>query len=194
MSEKSAFAKTGLRMTRNKRASDACPSRPRQAAATPVLPKPLAPRVVSSRSSTSTTGGVVIFSKMSCATRSPCFTGSERNTGRDAASVRSAASRKRVPLSAHTCEVQVTVVKEDDAHGASVVEVHNARADVDEVLPRQPRARGHPRVRARRNRNLQVRLHQRLAARRHNGVLRAAAGSVSACAGLLCAVPRLDKS
>ena len=40
---------------------------------TPVDPKPPAPRSVSSKSSTSTTSGVAIFSKINCATRSPCL-------------------------------------------------------------------------------------------------------------------------
>ena len=37
-----------------------------------------APRVVSSRSATSTTSGVIIFSRISCATRSPTFTATPR--------------------------------------------------------------------------------------------------------------------
>ncbi len=43
-------------------------------AATPVLPKPPAPRAVSSRSATSTTSGVAMRSMMSCAMRSPFLT------------------------------------------------------------------------------------------------------------------------
>lgn len=43
-------------------------------AATPVEPKPPAPRSVSSRSSHSTTSGVMICSRINCATRSPTLT------------------------------------------------------------------------------------------------------------------------
>jgi len=70
-----------------------------------------------------------------------------------------------------TVNVLVTEVKQQDTHLPPVVGVNDPRADVQALLPRQPRPGRHAPVHIRRQRNGQARPQQRPPPRRHGAVL-----------------------
>ena len=76
-------------------------------------------------------------------------------------------------MTGQTLEVGIGVVKENDADRSAIVRVDDACADINGVLPRQPRARRNAAVRALRHGDRQVRFHELFAARLYGVRVRA---------------------